>query len=87
MNEHQDISAEDVHRHVAHLISDEWKCLNREILTPNPFPSSFTKICLNVARMVPLMYHYHSNPSLSNFQKDVKSLVNAGAEKDLKGGY
>ncbi|KAG5113977.1 hypothetical protein JHK82_037246 [Glycine max] len=83
MNEHQDVSAEDAQRHVAHLISCEWKRLNREILTQNQLPSSFTNFCLNAARMVPLMYHYRSNPGLSTLQEHVKLLSNnavAGAE-------
>ena len=78
MSEHEEVSAEDAQRHVTELISREWKRLNREILTPNPFPSSFTNFCLNAARMVPLMYHYRSNPILSNLQEHVKSLVNVG---------
>lgn len=79
MSEHEDISAEEAQRHVAHLISSEWKRLNQEILKPNPFPSSFTNFCLNAARMVRLMYQYSSNPSLSNLKEHVKSLVNVGA--------
>ncbi|RHN52136.1 putative S-linalool synthase [Medicago truncatula] len=66
MSEHQDISGEDVQRHVARMISNEWKCLNQEILVANKFSSSFSNFCINAARMVPLMYHYKSNPSLSN---------------------
>ncbi|RDX87425.1 hypothetical protein CR513_31095, partial [Mucuna pruriens] len=76
MSEHQDVSAEEAQRHVAELISSEWKRLNREILTPNPLPSSFTNFCLNAARMVPLMYHYRTNPGLSTLQEHVKSLFN-----------
>jgi (3S)-linalool synthase len=73
---HQDISAEEAQRHVANIISNEWKRLNQEIIIPNAiFSSSFTKFCLNVARMVPLMYHYKSNPSLTNLQALVKSLL------------
>jgi (3S)-linalool synthase len=76
MNEHQDISAEEAQRHVANMILNEWKRLNQEIIIPNAiFSSSFTKFCLNVARMVPLMYHYNSNPSLTNLQALVKSLL------------
>ncbi|CAJ2648806.1 unnamed protein product [Trifolium pratense] len=76
-NEHQYISAEEAQRH---MISNEWKRLNQEIIIPNPiFSSSFTKFCLDVARMVPLMYHYKSNPSLTNLQELVKSLVNVNA--------
>lgn len=79
MSEHQDISCEEAQRHVAHLISNEWKRLNHELLIPNPFLSSFTNFCLNAARMIPLMYNYRSNPSLSNLQQHVKSLVNVNA--------
>lgn len=75
MSEHKDISCEDVQRHVAEMISNEWKCLNQEILDPYLFPSSFTNFCLNAARMVPLMYHYKSNPSLSSLKEHVKSLI------------
>ncbi|PNX97613.1 (3S,6E)-nerolidol synthase 1, partial [Trifolium pratense] len=85
MNEHQYISAEEAQRHVANMISNEWKRLNQEIIIPNPiFSSSFTKFCLDVARMVPLMYHYKSNPSLTNLQELVKSLVNVNASGDAK---
>lgn len=69
MNEHQDVSAEDAQRHVAHLISCEWKRLNREILTQNQLPSSF--------RMVPLMYHYRPSPVYRNKYKCC--LINADA--------
>ncbi|CAJ1961468.1 unnamed protein product [Sphenostylis stenocarpa] len=51
MNEHQNVSAEEAKRHVVHMISCEWKRLNREILTQNQLPSSFTNFCLNAARM------------------------------------
>ncbi|KAK7302644.1 hypothetical protein RJT34_13537 [Clitoria ternatea] len=80
INEHQGISAEDAQEHVAHLISKEWKRLNREIIiTPNAIPSSFNKFCLNAVRMVPLMYNYRSDPSLLSLQEHVRSLVKAGA--------
>ncbi|KAI5448210.1 hypothetical protein KIW84_015582 [Lathyrus oleraceus] len=76
MNEHQDISVEEVRKHVTNMISSAWKCLNQESINPNPiFSLSFTKFCVNIARMVPLMYHYESNPSVTNLQEFVKSLV------------
>lgn len=76
MNEHQDISVEEVRKHVTNMISSAWKCLNKESINPNPiFSLSFTKFCVNIARMVPLMYHYESNPSVTNLQEFVKSLV------------
>ncbi|XP_061370104.1 neryl diphosphate diphosphatase, chloroplastic-like [Gastrolobium bilobum] len=76
MNENQEVSDEDAQRHVVQLISSEWKRLNREILTPSSFSSSFNNFCLNAARMVPLMYHYRRNPSLSILREQVKSLLN-----------
>ncbi|MED6131503.1 hypothetical protein PIB30_010256 [Stylosanthes scabra] len=81
MREHQEVSAEDAERHVEELISMEWKLLNRQVLGTDQqqFPSAFTKFCLNAARMVPLMYHYRSNPSLSNLHQHVKSIANVGA--------
>ncbi|XP_015943341.1 neryl diphosphate diphosphatase, chloroplastic [Arachis duranensis] len=79
MREHQETSAEDAERHVEELISMEWKRLNRQVLgRDQQFPSSFTKFCLSAARMVPLMYHYRTNPSLSNLHQHVKSIANAG---------
>ncbi|KAK7246639.1 hypothetical protein RIF29_41509 [Crotalaria pallida] len=73
MSENQ-VSAEEAQRHVMHLISSEWKRLNQEIMMPNSFPSSFTNFCLNAARMVPVMYHYRSNPLLANVKEYVKAL-------------
>ncbi|MED6165159.1 hypothetical protein PIB30_096896, partial [Stylosanthes scabra] len=81
MREHEQVSAEDAERHVEELISMEWKNLNRQVLLgctdhQQQFPSSFTKFCLNAARMVPLMYHYRTNPSFSNLHQYVKSIAN-----------
>ncbi|XP_020234024.1 (3S,6E)-nerolidol synthase 1 [Cajanus cajan] len=79
MNEHQDISTEDAQSHVCHLISREWKRLNGQVLTSTGLPSSFTKFCLNAARMVPLMYHYQSNPSLSRLREQIQTLLDVDA--------
>jgi len=77
MNEHQHVSAEDAENHVSHLISSEWKRLNEQILTQSQLPSSFTKFCLNAARMVPLMYHYTTNnPCLSILREQIKMVLN-----------
>ncbi|RYQ82286.1 hypothetical protein Ahy_B10g100880 isoform B [Arachis hypogaea] len=77
MREHQEVSAEDAQKHVEELISMEWKRLNRQVVlsTDHQFSSSYTKFCLNAARMVPLMYHYRTNPSLSNLHQYVKSIA------------
>ncbi|KAL6333686.1 hypothetical protein AAG906_028872 [Vitis piasezkii] len=52
-----------------------WKSLNNECLAPNPFSTCFTNACLNVARMVPLMYSYDDNRCLPSLEEHMKSLV------------
>lgn len=74
MKEHPGVSIEQTREHISKEISYAWKRLNKECLTPNPLPSSFTKICLNAARMVPLMYSYDNN-SPSKLEEYVKSLL------------
>jgi len=75
MREHPEVSIEEAREHVSELISKAWKNLNQECLTDaNPFPSSFTKVCLNAARMVPLMYSYDKNTP-SKLEEYVKSLL------------
>ncbi|KAL6333221.1 hypothetical protein AAG906_028404 [Vitis piasezkii] len=51
--------------------------LNQQCLAPNPFSTCFTKACLNVARMVPLMYSYDDNQCLPSLEEHMKSLVEA----------
>ncbi|CAJ1936264.1 unnamed protein product [Sphenostylis stenocarpa] len=78
MKEHPGVSIEQAREHVSELISDAWKRLNQECLRDaNSLPSSFTKICLNAARMVPLMYSYDTN-SPSKLEEYVKSLLYGG---------
>ncbi|RDY05017.1 hypothetical protein CR513_11190, partial [Mucuna pruriens] len=78
MEEHPGVSIEQTREHVTQLISDAWKGLNKEcLIQANPLPSSFTKVCLNAARMVPLMYSYHAN-SPSKLEDYVKSLLYSG---------
>ncbi|XP_028792290.1 (3S,6E)-nerolidol synthase 1 [Neltuma alba] len=75
MKDHPGVTEETAREHIKHKISDAWKCLNKECFTPtNPFPSSFAKVCLNAARMVPIMYSY-DNGSPSRLEEHVKSLL------------
>ncbi|XP_061336436.1 (3S,6E)-nerolidol synthase 1-like [Gastrolobium bilobum] len=74
MKEHRGVSIEQTREHINSKISDAWKRLNKECLSPaNPLPSSFTKFCLNAARMVPLMYNYDGQSS-SKLEEYVNSL-------------
>ncbi|KAK7400449.1 hypothetical protein VNO78_11657 [Psophocarpus tetragonolobus] len=78
MKENPEVSIEQAREHVTELISDAWKRLNKECLRDaNPLPSSFTKVCLNAARMVPLMYSYDTK-SPSKLEEYVKSLLYGG---------
>ncbi|XP_034691748.1 (3S,6E)-nerolidol synthase 1-like [Vitis riparia] len=75
MKEKPGTSIENARCHVMHTISETWKSLNNECLAPNPFSTCFTKACLNVARMVPLMYSYDDNRCLPSLEEHMKSLV------------
>ncbi|KAG2689681.1 hypothetical protein I3760_09G149900 [Carya illinoinensis] len=75
MKEHQDCSIKEARQKVLIMISDAWKCLNKECLSPNPFSASFTKASLNIARMVPLLYNYDENHGLPSLEEHVKSVL------------
>ncbi|KAJ0082415.1 hypothetical protein Patl1_10964 [Pistacia atlantica] len=75
MKEHPDCDAETAEKNVINKISDAWKILNKECLSPNPFSSSFTRASLNLARMVPLMYNYDDNQRLPSLEEYIKSLL------------
>lgn len=75
MMEHQDLTAEDAQKHAMDKISDAWKRVNQECLSPNPFSASFTRASLNTARMVPLMYSYDDNQRLPRLEEYIKSLL------------
>ena len=75
LKEHRGSSVENARQIVAHMISDMWKRLNKECLSPNPFSTSFTKGSLNIARMVPLMYSYDDQQCLPGLEEHMKSLL------------
>nr|QGX02119.1 sesquiterpene synthase 2 [Tripterygium wilfordii] len=75
-NENPGCSLEDAEKHVKSKICDEWKQLNKECLSQkNPFSPSFLKACLNVSRMVPLMYEYDENRRLPRLEEFLKSIL------------
>ncbi|KAL6977682.1 putative terpene synthase 13 [Sarracenia purpurea var. burkii] len=75
MKEHKGFSIDSARAQVIHLISDAWKRLNRESLSPNPFSTTFTKAALNLARMIPLMYSYDDNHNLPILEEYMKSML------------
>ncbi|GKV42357.1 hypothetical protein SLEP1_g49769 [Rubroshorea leprosula] len=74
MKEHKGITMEDARQHVMQMISKAWKQLNQEFLSSNPFPSSFRRASLNIARMVPLVYGYDKN-YLKSMEEYVESIL------------
>ncbi|KAG6696544.1 hypothetical protein I3842_09G152900 [Carya illinoinensis] len=70
-----DCSIKEAREKVLNMISDAWKCLNKECLSPNPFSASFTKASLNIARMVPLLYNYDENHGLPSLEEHVKLVL------------
>jgi (3S)-linalool synthase len=74
MKDHPGVSIGQTRAYMNQQISDAWKQLNKECLNTNPLPSSFTKLCLNAARMVPIMYSYDGSTP-SKLEAYVKSLL------------
>ncbi|XP_050214272.1 (3S,6E)-nerolidol synthase 1-like isoform X1 [Mercurialis annua] len=75
MKEHQISSAENARNHVLDMIAETWKKLNDECLVQNPFSPTFTKVCLNFAGIMPLMYSYDEIPHLSILEEYVNKNV------------
>ncbi|XP_062162276.1 (3S,6E)-nerolidol synthase 1 isoform X2 [Alnus glutinosa] len=75
VKEHQGCSIKEAREKVVNMISDAWKRLNKECLSPNPFSAAFTKASLNIARMVPLLYNYDDNHCLPSFEEHLKSVL------------
>nr|BBO53755.1 putative nerolidol synthase [Scoparia dulcis] len=71
------IGVEQAREKVEHLIATEWKNLNKACfgLNHNLGASSFKKACLNLARMVPLMYSYDDNQRLPILQEFVDFML------------
>ncbi|KAI3718776.1 hypothetical protein L6452_19660 [Arctium lappa] len=74
MKENEDCSMQDAREHVMEMISDTWKQLNKECLFQNQFSTTFTKACVNLARMVPIMYNYDENHSLPLLKDYINSM-------------
>ncbi|XP_057961498.1 (3S,6E)-nerolidol synthase 1-like isoform X2 [Malania oleifera] len=75
MMEYPEASVESAKEHVIYMISEMWKRLNKECLSPHPFSTSFVQASLNLARMVPLMYSYDDNQCLPRLEEHMKSIL------------
>lgn len=72
MKEHGEASTENARKHVRNMISETWKCLNKECLSPSPYSETYIKGSLNLARMVPLMYAYDDSQSLPLLEEYIR---------------
>ncbi|KAI3676750.1 hypothetical protein L1987_86363 [Smallanthus sonchifolius] len=75
MMEHEYSSAKTAREYVKKMISDVWKCLNKECLSPSPFSENFLKGSLNLARFVPSMYSYSHNNSFDLVEEYIRSIL------------
>lgn len=74
MKENAGCSIQKAHEHVMEMISNTWKQLNAECLYSSHFSRTFTKACLNLARMIPMMYDYDENHSLPFIEEYINSM-------------
>ncbi|PWA36188.1 (3S,6E)-nerolidol synthase 2 [Artemisia annua] len=74
MKENAGCSSQKAHEHVMEMISNTWKQLNAECLYSSHFSPTFTKACLNLARMIPMMYDYDENHSLPFIEEYINSM-------------
>nr|AER36088.1 nerolidol synthase [Actinidia chinensis]ANE83804.1 nerolidol synthase [synthetic construct] len=75
MKEHKGSSVDSAREEVIRMISEAWKCLNKECLSPNPFSESFRIGSLNMARMIPMMYSYDDNHNLPILEEHMKAMI------------
>ncbi|KAK2992401.1 hypothetical protein RJ640_000476, partial [Escallonia rubra] len=73
VEEQEGSSIESARQHIIEMISETWKRLNKECLSPNPFSATFTRASLNLARMIPMMYSYDENHRLPDLEEHIKS--------------
>ncbi|KAJ0836462.1 putative S-linalool synthase [Helianthus annuus] len=74
VKENEGCSIQNARDHVMAMITNTWKQLNKECISPNQFSDTFTKACQNLARMIPVMYNYDENHSLPLMENYIKSM-------------
>ncbi|XP_031127000.1 (3S,6E)-nerolidol synthase 1-like [Ipomoea triloba] len=82
MKEQQGWSLSDGRQHVLDKVSQQWKLLNKHCLSSTTIPTSFKTACLNVARLVPMMYTYDDNHRLPVLEEHVKFMF-SNIKEDL----
>jgi len=65
----------DAERHMLALIESEWEELNRECFSRRAFPPSVTRISLNLARMVRVLFGYDEGQRLPVLEEYIRMLL------------
>ncbi|KAK3014674.1 hypothetical protein RJ639_009987 [Escallonia herrerae] len=78
LEEQEGSSIESARQHITKMISETWKRLNKECLSPNPFSATFTRASVSLARMIPMMYGYDDNHRLPDLEEHIKSRLYDG---------
>ncbi|KAI3742976.1 hypothetical protein L1987_60676 [Smallanthus sonchifolius] len=73
--EHEYCSTKIAQEYVKKMISDAWKCLNKECISPNTFSENFLKGSINLARLVPSMYSCSHNNSFDLIEEYIRSIL------------
>nr|UTE11663.1 terpene synthase 2 [Cymbopogon martinii] len=68
-------SSKDAEAHMRSLIAREWEELNRECLCRRTFSSNFTMTCLNITRMISVMYSYNKEHRLIVLEDFARMLI------------
>ncbi|KAL9159646.1 hypothetical protein ABFS82_08G147800 [Erythranthe guttata] len=78
MRDNRGLSFKQAREHVINMIASEWKLLNKECFDINQFSaelSFYREACLNLARLVPLMYSYDDNQRLPVLEEYVDLML------------
>jgi len=65
----------DAEAHMHSLITREWEELNRECLCRRTFSTYFTQACLNITRMISVMYSYSKEHRLLVLEDYARMLI------------
>ncbi|CAH9112208.1 unnamed protein product [Cuscuta europaea] len=75
LREHPGMSMDDGREMVTNMVSEQWKLVNRECLFSTTIPFLFRQSCLNVARMIPMMYNYDDRQCLPILRRQIMSML------------
>ncbi|ONK59115.1 uncharacterized protein A4U43_C08F3120 [Asparagus officinalis] len=75
MKEYPECSTQDARDYVKQMIANTWRCFNKECFSQNPFAPNLVTACLNIARMVEVMYSYDENGNIPSLEDYIRVLL------------